>query len=81
MHVIEKDTLFTEITVEESATVRGGTDGVVSILGNQLVFQASFYYNAVIAANQNSGSPTNSSTVSNRLLPGLAFVSSNLIGI
>ncbi len=82
MHVIQKATLFTEITVDECATVSGGagTVDVGSSLGNQLVSNASLYYNAVIAANNNTGSPT-TSTVSNRLLPELAVVSNNLVGI
>ena len=85
MHVIQKATLFTEITVDECATVSGGTVDVVgSSLGNQLVSNPSIYYNPIIAANNNSGSATTTpttSTVSNRLLPELAVVSNNLVGI
>lgn len=83
MHVVQKATLFTEITVDECATVSGGTGtvDVGSSLGNQLVSNASVYYNAVIAANNNSSSAPTTSTVSNRLLPELAVVSNNLVGI
>lgn len=69
MHVIEKAALFTEITVEESATVSGGVD-VGSALGNQLVSQASVYYSAVIAASNNPSSTT-TATTPNFILPVL----------
>lgn len=82
MHVIEKATLFTEITVEESATVSGGaTVDVGSTLGNQLVSQAPVYYNAVIAANGNPSSTTSPATTTNKLLPQLDLNSNYLINV
>ncbi len=75
MHLIEKAALFTEITVEESATVSGGVD-IGSALGNLLVSQASVYYSEVIAA---SNKP--SSTTTTPILPVLAINSNFLINV
>ena len=85
MHLIEKAALFTEITVEETATVSGGAVDVGSSLGNQLVSQASVYYEAVIAANssssQSSSNITALTTTSTDLLPALRVNSAGAVGL
>lgn len=83
MDLGEKATLFTEITVEESATVRGGsvTIDVGSSLGDQLVSQATVYYNAVIAANSSSSNIITLTTTPTDLLPVLRLNSAGVVGI
>lgn len=83
MEVVKRATLFTEITVEESATVSGGTVtiDVGSSLGNQLVSQATVYYSAAIAANSSSSNITTLTTTPTDLLPVLRLNSAGVVGI
>ena len=81
MNIVEKATLFTEITVDESVTVRGGAVDVGSNLGNQLVSQASVYYAAAIAVNSSSSNTSTLTTNTTDLLPVLRLNSAGVVGI
>ena len=83
MEVVKKATLFTEITVEESATVSGGTVtiDVGSALGNQLASNAVVYYQAVVAANSSSSNIVTLTTTPTDLLPVLRLNSAGVVGI
>lgn len=88
MNVIEKATLFTEITIEESATVSGGgcnekpTSG-----GSTSSSNASSYSNANVTitinnpGNSSSNSPTPIPTPTGRLLPVFDSDSGNTFNV
>lgn len=88
MYKIEKSTLFTELTVKQSASVSGGntTDPVIELAqklaeyGNKLNATVNVVTNSNPTSN-GSGNTSNASPAASEILPGLELVSGGAIKV